>query len=189
MILMIDNYDSFVYNLIHYIQQLRMDVRIARNDAISISEIADLSPSHIMISPGPRNPERAGISMDVIRAFAGKIPILGICLGHQAIGQAFGGRVVRALKPVHGKVHQINHVGSGLFLKAPTPLSVTRYHSLVIDREDFPDCLQITAESAEGEIMALRHRSLPIAGVQFHPEAVLTDFGHGLLQNFVEGNL
>jgi anthranilate synthase/aminodeoxychorismate synthase-like glutamine amidotransferase len=189
MILMIDNYDSFVYNLIRYGRELGAEMEVARNDTITISHIETLAPSHIIISPGPCSPDHAGISLEVIRHFGERIPILGVCLGHQAIGQVFGGKVIRALKPVHGKVHKIKHNESGLFTGAPQPLSVTRYHSLVVDRASLPNCLDITATTDEGEIMALRHRHLPIAGVQFHPEAVLTDFGHGLLRNFFEGNL
>ncbi len=189
MILMIDNYDSFVYNLIRYSRELGAGIKIARHDAITISQIKKLAPSHIIISPGPCSPDQAGISLEVIQYFAGHIPLLGVCLGHQAIGQAFGGKVVRALKPVHGKVHKIHHKGSGLFTGAPQPLAVTRYHSLIVERSSLPDCLDITATTDEGEIMALRHRDLPIVGVQFHPEAVLTEFGHGLLKNFFEGNL
>nr|WP_232223221.1 aminodeoxychorismate/anthranilate synthase component II [Candidatus Paracaedibacter acanthamoebae] len=186
---MIDNYDSFVYNLIRYGRELGAEMEVARNDAITISHIKTLAPSHIIISPGPCSPTQAGISLDVIYYFGCHIPILGVCLGHQAIGQVFGGQVVRALKPVHGKVHKIKHNGTGLFAGAPQPLSVTRYHSLIVERASLPACLDITATTDEGEIMALRHRQLPIAGVQFHPEAVLTDFGHGLLKNFFEGNL
>ncbi|MBW8310122.1 MAG: aminodeoxychorismate/anthranilate synthase component II [Candidatus Paracaedibacteraceae bacterium] len=189
MILMIDNYDSFVYNLIRYSRELGAEIEVARNDAITISQIKNLAPSHIIISPGPCSPDQAGISLEVIHHFAGHIPLLGVCLGHQAIGQAFGGKVVRALKPIHGKVHKIHHNGAGLFAGAPQPLSVTRYHSLIVDQVSLPICLEITATTDEGEIMALRHRELPIAGVQFHPEAVLTEFGHGLLKNFFEGNL
>jgi len=185
MILIIDNYDSFVYNLTHYVQELGHTAAIFRNDKISIDQIEALNPSHLIISPGPCSPDEAGISCKVIRHFAGKIPILGVCLGHQAIGQVFGGKVVRALKPIHGKIHPINHTGQGLFKEAPNPLNVTRYHSLVIERHSLPDCLDVTAVSADGEIMALQHKDLPIYGVQFHPEAILTDFGHGLLSNFL----
>lgn len=189
MILMIDNYDSFVYNLMHYMQELGADVKVVRNNAISLAEIRQMAPDHIVISPGPCSPDQAGISLDVITHFAGVIPILGVCLGHQAIGQAFDGKVIRAFEPVHGKVHKIHHSGTGLFLQAPNPLPVTRYHSLIIDKKTFPQCLEVTAETESGEIMALRHREFPIAGVQFHPEAVLTEFGHGLLRNFLQGNL
>ena len=186
MILMIDNYDSFVYNLIHYIQVLGHDIKIARNDAITLAEIEELNPSHIIISPGPCSPTEAGISCDVIRHFTGKIPILGVCLGHQAIGQVFGGTVVRAHQPVHGKVHAIDHDSQGIFQDAPHPLRVTRYHSLVVDRNSLPDCLRVTAQTNDGEIMGFQHRIFPVYGVQFHPEAVLTDFGAGLLANFLK---
>lgn len=189
MILMIDNYDSFVYNLIRYFRELGAAITVVRNDEITLSQIETMAPSHLVISPGPCSPSQAGISLETIQQFAGKIPILGVCLGHQAIGQAFGGNVVRALAPVHGKVQAITHQGAGLFQGAPQPLSVTRYHSLVVDRLTLPDCLEITAASTDGEIMALRHRQLPVVGVQFHPEAVLTDFGHGLLKNFLEGKM
>lgn len=189
MILMIDNYDSFVYNLIHYIRELGAEIQLRRNDMISVDEISRMNPSHIIISPGPCAPEQAGISLAAIQQFAGKIPILGVCLGHQAIGHAFGGKVIRALKPVHGKIHEIKHNNCGLFQGAPISMKVTRYHSLVVDKDMLPDCIEITATSDEGEIMALRHKTLPVAGVQFHPEAVLSDFGHGLLQNFLQGNL
>ncbi len=188
MILMIDNYDSFVYNLIHYVKELGQDVYVIRNDAITIAEIEALNPSHIIISPGPCSPDAAGISCETIRHFAGKIPILGVCLGHQAIGQVFGGRIVRAMKPIHGKVHSVHHKNQGVFSGAPHPLNVTRYHSLVVERASLPDCLEITAESLGGEIMGLRHKTLPIEGVQFHPEAVLTEFGHDLLANFLRGD-
>lgn len=187
MILMIDNYDSFVYNLIHYLKELGHEVVVARNDVMTIAEIKHLNPSHLIISPGPCSPNEAGISCEAIRYFAGRIPILGVCLGHQAIGQVFGGKVVRALKPIHGKVHRISHTGQGIFKGAPNPLNVTRYHSLVVDRESLPDCFEVTAESSDGEIMGMRHKTLDIEGVQFHPEAVLTDFGHQLLANFLRG--
>ncbi len=186
MILMIDNYDSFVYNLIHYIRELGCSVHVARNDHMTIQDIESLNPSHLIISPGPCTPDEAGISCEVIRHFAGKIPILGVCLGHQAIGQVFGGRVVRARKPVHGKVHAINHSGVGVFQGAPHPLAVTRYHSLIVERDSLPDCFEVTAESIDGEIMGMRHKILPVEGVQFHPEAVLTDYGHAMLANFLK---
>jgi anthranilate synthase/aminodeoxychorismate synthase-like glutamine amidotransferase len=185
MILMIDNYDSFVHNLIHYLRELGQIVMVVRNDAITIADIEKLNPSHIIISPGPCSPNEAGVSCEAIRHFAGKIPILGVCLGHQAIGQVFGGRVVRALNPVHGKIQNIRHREKGVFKNVPYPLNVTRYHSLVIERETLPGCLEITAETIDGEIMGVRHKTLAVEGVQFHPEAVLTEFGHQLLSNFL----
>jgi anthranilate synthase/aminodeoxychorismate synthase-like glutamine amidotransferase len=186
MILMIDNYDSFTYNLVHYLAELGADVQVARNDALSIADIEQMAPSHIVISPGPCTPNEAGISLAVIEAFAGKIPILGVCLGHQAIGQAFGGKIVRAQKLMHGKTSTITHTGEHVFRGLSNPFTATRYHSLVIDRASLPACLKITAESEDGEIMGIAHRSLPVFGVQFHPESILSEFGHLLLQNFLE---
>ncbi len=187
MILMIDNYDSFTYNLVHYLAELGADVEVARNDALSVTDIESMAPNHIVISPGPCTPNEAGISLAVIKHFAGKIPILGVCLGHQAIGQAFGGQIVRAKKLMHGKTSMITHAGETVFRGLHSPFTATRYHSLVIERGSLPACLKITAESEDGEIMGVAHRSLPIFGVQFHPESILSECGHLLLQNFLEG--
>jgi anthranilate synthase/aminodeoxychorismate synthase-like glutamine amidotransferase len=187
MVLMIDNYDSFTYNLVQYLAELGAEVRVVRNDEINVDEVRTLAPRAIVISPGPSAPERAGISLDVIRGLAGRVPILGVCLGHQAIGQAFGGKVVRARRVMHGKVSTVRHDGEGLFRGLPAEFNATRYHSLVVERESLPACLKITAESDDGEIMGLRHRSLGVEGVQFHPEALLTEHGHRMLQNFNEG--
>ena len=186
MLLMIDNYDSFTYNLVQYFAELGEDVRVYRNDEITLTEIEALKPDRICISPGPCSPSEAGISVDVIKHFAGKIPILGVCLGHQAIGEAFGGDVIRAQKVMHGKTDAIAHTGVGVIENLPTSFTVTRYHSLAIDRNTFPACLEITAQSADGEIMGVRHRELPIEGVQFHPESILSEQGHALLKNFLQ---
>ena len=188
MLLMIDNYDSFTYNLVQYFGELGEEVQVFRNDAIGVAEIAALRPARIVISPGPCTPNEAGISVPLIREFAGRIPILGVCLGHQSIGQAFGGRIVRAGRVMHGKNSAITHRGTGMFSDLPSPLSGTRYHSLVIERESLPDCLVVTAESEDGEIMGVRHRNLPVEGVQFHPEAILTEHGHRMLGNFLALN-
>lgn len=186
MLLMIDNYDSFTYNLVQFLGELGADIRVFRNKSISAEDALRLAPDRIIISPGPCTPNEAGISMEMIRRCAGHIPILGICLGHQSLGQVFGGRVVRALHPVHGKNSLIHHNGSGVFAGLPSPFSATRYHSLVVEKETLPDCLEITAETAEGEIMGLRHKSIPcLEGVQFHPEAILTEHGLDLLANFL----
>jgi len=186
MLLMIDNYDSFTYNLVQYFGELGADIRVFRNRGITCEEISMLNPSHIVISPGPCTPNEAGISLAVIRQFAGLIPILGICLGHQCLGQAFGGRVVRASVPVHGKNSAVHHTGEGVFVGLPSPFTATRYHSLVVERASLPECLEVTAETAEGEIMGLRHRGIPhLEGVQFHPEAILTEHGKLLLANFL----
>ncbi len=186
MLLVIDNYDSFTYNLVQYLGEMGQEVRVVRNDELPVAEIAALAPSHIVISPGPCTPNEAGISLEVIKTYAGKIPILGVCLGHQAIGQAFGGKVVRAARVMHGKTSQIFHDGKGLFTGLPNPFQATRYHSLLIERASVPDCLDVTAETAEKEIMAVRHKTLPVEGVQFHPESFLTTSGKDLLRNFVE---
>jgi anthranilate synthase/aminodeoxychorismate synthase-like glutamine amidotransferase len=186
MLLVIDNYDSFTYNLVQYLGEMGQDVRVVRNDELPAAEIAALAPSHIVISPGPCTPNEAGISLEVIRTYAGKIPILGVCLGHQAIGQAFGGKVVRAARVMHGKTSQISHDGKGLFTGLPNPFQATRYHSLLIERATVPDVLDVTAETAEKEIMAVRHKTLPVEGVQFHPESFLTTSGKDLLRNFIE---
>ena len=185
MFLLIDNYDSFTYNLVHYLGELGAEVTVRRNDAISVAEALALGDEVIVLSPGPCDPDRAGICLDVIKAAAGKRPLLGVCLGHQAIGQAFGGRVVRAAVPMHGKVSQIRHDGSGLFEGLPSPIAATRYHSLVVERDTLPDCLRVTAETDDGLIMGLAHRSLPVHGVQFHPESIASVGGHDILRNFL----
>jgi anthranilate synthase/aminodeoxychorismate synthase-like glutamine amidotransferase len=184
---LIDNYDSFSHNLARYIRECGQAVEVIRNDAMTLAEIEALAPSHVVISPGPCTPERAGISLEAVRFFAGRRPLLGVCLGHQCIAQAMGGRVVRAAKVMHGKTSPVTHDGGALFAGIPSPLRVTRYHSLVVANDNLPDILRVTALSDDGVIMALRHRELPIAGVQFHPEAVLTEHGHRLLQNFLDG--
>ena len=185
MLLVIDNYDSFTYNLVQYLSELTPEVRVIRNDELPAAEIAGLAPSHIVISPGPCTPNEAGISLEVIKTYAGKIPILGVCLGHQAIGQAFGGKVIRAPRVMHGKTSPIFHDGKGLFTGLPNPFEATRYHSLVIEKTSVPADLEVTARTADEEIMAVRHRSLPVEGVQFHPESFLTTSGKDLLRNFV----
>ena len=187
MLLMIDNYDSFTYNLVQYFGELGADVHVHRNDALSLEQIAAWDPAQIVISPGPCTPSEAGISVPLIERFAGKVPILGVCLGHQAIGQAFGGRIVRAERVMHGKVSPVVHDGHGVFNGLPSPLTATRYHSLAIERASMPDCLAITSTADDGEIMGVRHREWPVEGVQFHPEAILTEHGHALLRNFLEG--
>ena len=187
MVLMIDNYDSFTFNLVQYFGELGAEVRVVRNDAMSVDEVAAIAPSAVVISPGPCAPDQAGISLALVRRLAGTVPILGVCLGHQAIGQAFGGRVVRAKRVMHGKVSRVSHDGSGVFAHLPEDFAATRYHSLVVERETLPDCLAVTAQSEDGEIMGLRHRRFAVEGVQFHPEALLTEHGHRLLQNFIEG--
>jgi len=185
MLLLIDNYDSFTYNLAQYFGELGAKVRVVRNDAIDVAGIEALAPGRIVVSPGPCTPDKAGVSLALIGAFAGRVPILGVCLGHQAIGQAFGGRIVHALRVMHGKVSEIRHRGAGVFRGLPDPLRVGRYHSLAIERASLPECLEITAEAEDGEIMGVRHRALPVEGVQFHPESVLTEQGHALLKNFL----
>jgi anthranilate synthase/aminodeoxychorismate synthase-like glutamine amidotransferase len=186
MLLVIDNYDSFTYNLVQYLGELGQSVRVVRNDEIPVAEIERLGPSHIVISPGPCTPNEAGISLDTIKAYAGKIPILGVCLGHQSIGQAFGGKVVRAARVMHGKTSKIFHDERGVFAGLPNPFEATRYHSLLVERGSLPDCLEITAKTWDEEIMALRHKTLPVEGVQFHPESFLTTVGKDLLRNFLE---
>ena len=186
MLLLIDNYDSFTHNLAQYLGELGAEVRVERNDALSVDDVAKLAPQRIVISPGPCTPNEAGISLELIARLAGKIPILGVCLGHQAIGQAFGGKVVRAPHVMHGKTSPIEHDGSGLFAGIASPMQATRYHSLVVEPESFPDALAVTARTQGGEIMALQHKSLPVWGVQFHPESILTLDGKRLLQNFLE---
>ncbi|CAH2804688.1 MAG: Anthranilate synthase, amidotransferase component (EC @ Para-aminobenzoate synthase, amidotransferase component (EC [uncultured Caballeronia sp.] len=187
MLMMIDNYDSFTYNLVQYFGELGEDVRTYRNDEITLDEIAKLNLERICLSPGPSNPQHAGITLDVLREFSGKIPILGVCLGHQAIGEAFGGRVVRAQTIMHGKVSMIETDCRGVFSDLPKHFSVTRYHSLVIERESLPDCLEISAWTPDGEIMGVRHKELAVEGVQFHPESILSEHGHAVLENFVKG--
>ncbi|ETT74928.1 Para-aminobenzoate/anthranilate synthase glutamine amidotransferase component II [Paenibacillus sp. FSL R7-277] len=186
MILVIDNYDSFTYNLVQYLGELGGEVKVARNDEISIEEIEALAPDHILISPGPCTPNEAGISLALLQHFKGIIPIFGVCLGHQAIGQAFGGNVIRAERLMHGKTSPIHHNGTSVFEGLESPFTATRYHSLIVERESLPDCLEITAETAEGEIMALRHKEYPIEGVQFHPESIITNHGHTMLRNFLK---
>lgn len=190
MLVMIDNYDSFTYNIVQYLAELGQDVRVFRNDEITVQEIEALNPERLVISPGPCTPNEAGISMEAIRYFAGKLPILGICLGHQSIGQVFGGHIIRAGQVMHGKISQIHHANTGVFAGLKNPYNATRYHSLVIDKQNLPDCLEITAwtENPDGsmeEIMGVRHRELAIEGVQFHPESILTEHGHDLLRNFL----
>ena len=186
-VLVIDNYDSFTYNLVQYLGELGADVRVFRNDAITLDEVAALDPGHIVVSPGPCTPSEAGISVPLIQRFAGKIPILGVCLGHQAIGQAFGGRIVRAQRVMHGKLSPVTHDDRGVFAGVPSPFAVTRYHSLAIERASVPADLEVTATSDDGEIMGVRHRTLAVEGVQFHPEAILTEHGMQMLGNFLEG--
>jgi len=183
---MIDNYDSFTYNLVQYLESLNERVLVYRNDGISLERIKELEPDMIVISPGPCTPKEAGISIEVVKKFKGEIPILGICLGHQTIGHVFGGNIVKAMEPVHGKVHEIKHTNKGVFKGLNNPLKVTRYHSLVIERDTLPDSLQVTAETREGEIMGIRHKGYLIEGVQFHPEAILTEMGMELLENFLK---
>ena len=186
MLLVIDNYDSFTYNLVQYLGEMKVALQVHRNDQITLERIRELKPERILISPGPCSPEEAGVSVAAIKEFAGKIPILGVCLGHQSIGAAFGGRVVRSSTLMHGKTSPIHHDGRELYAGLPNPFNATRYHSLVVERASFPTCLEITAWVDEGEVMGLRHRELPIWGVQFHPESILTEGGMHLLNNFLE---
>ena len=188
MVLLIDNYDSFVHNLARYVRELGRPTTVVRNDALTVEDAAAMGPSHIIVSPGPGTPDDAGVSLALIARLGGTVPILGVCLGHQAIGQAYGGRVVRARRPMHGKTSAIHHDGTGVFRGLPQPLRATRYHSLVVTPEGLPEDLVVTARSEEGEIMGLRHRRHPVVGVQFHPEAVLTERGHDLLAAFLEGD-
>lgn len=185
MILMIDNYDSFTFNLVQFLGELGQELVVKRNDGITISDIEQMKPDFLMISPGPCSPNEAGVSMDVIRHFAGKIPIFGVCLGHQSIAQVFGGDVVRAERLMHGKTSLMHHDGKKIFANIPNPFTATRYHSLIVKKETLPECLEVTSWTEEGEIMALRHKSLPIEGVQFHPESIMTSHGKELLQNFI----
>jgi anthranilate synthase component 2 len=186
MLLMIDNYDSFTYNLVQYLGELGEEVLVRRNDEIDLDAVAALAPARIVISPGPCTPREAGISVPLIRRFAGRIPILGVCLGHQAIGEAFGGTIVHARQLMHGKTSLVHHHGSGVFKGLPNPFTAIRYHSLAIDGATLPEVLDVTAWTEDGEIMGVRHRSLPVEGVQFHPESILTEHGHALLKNFLE---
>lgn len=191
MLLMIDNYDSFTYNVVQYLNEVGAEVQVVRNDELSLAQVEALQPERIIISPGPGRPEQAGISLQVVQAIAGRLPILGVCLGHQIIGQAFGGAVVRACQVVHGKVASIYHDNKGLFAGMAVPFTATRYHSLVIDKQSLPDCLEVTAwtQTKDGqldEIMGIQHRDYPVAGVQFHPESILSEHGHQLLRNFLQ---
>ena len=190
MLLMIDNYDSFTYNLVQYFGELQADVQVYRNDKITVQDIEKLNPDHLVISPGPCTPNEAGVSLEAIKHFAGKLPILGVCLGHQSIGQAFGGNIIHANAIMHGKTSMIHHKGEGVFAGLETPFEATRYHSLVIEKQSLPDCLQVTAwtEDEKGgidEIMGVRHKELEVEGVQFHPESILTEHGHAMLKNFL----
>ena len=191
MLLMIDNYDSFTYNLVQYFGELGQAVKVIRNDDLGVDEISALKPERIVISPGPCTPNEAGVSLEVLEKLSGSVPILGVCLGHQSLGQAFGGKVIRAKTIMHGKTSLMHHKGQGVFSNLPSPFEATRYHSLVVEKESLPDCLEITAwtENADGsfdEIMGLRHKTLPVQGVQFHPESILTQHGHAMLKNFLE---
>lgn len=186
MILVIDNYDSFTYNLVQYLGELGEEVKVYRNDEIDIAGIEALAPDHILISPGPATPNEAGISLEIIEHFKGVIPIFGVCLGHQAIGQAFGGKVIRAERLMHGKTSPIHHTGDSVFEGLPVPFTATRYHSLIVEKESLPDELEVTAWTEEGEIMGLRHKQYPVEGVQFHPESIITDHGHQMLRNFLK---
>lgn len=185
LLIMIDNYDSFVYNLVQYLGEMGEDIRVFRNDKLTIGQIEDMRPDHIIISPGPCTPNEAGISLELIQHFKGKVPILGVCLGHQAMGQAFGGEVVRAPRMMHGKTSQIYHDGKGVFAGLKSPLTATRYHSLIVKKETLPDCFTISAETDQGEVMGIRHKEYDIEGVQFHPESILTQQGHEMLRNFL----
>jgi anthranilate synthase/aminodeoxychorismate synthase-like glutamine amidotransferase len=189
MLVMIDNYDSFTYNLVQYFGELGEEVRVLRNDEVSVEDVEAMAPAQIVLSPGPCTPNEAGISLGLIERLAGRVPILGVCLGHQAIGQAFGGRVVRAHQVMHGKVSHIHHDGKGVFTGLAQDFIATRYHSLVVERESVPACLTVTAQSEDGEIMGLRHREFAVEGVQFHPEALLTEHGHQMLKNFLQGRV
>lgn len=185
MLLMIDNYDSFTYNLVQYFAELGQEVKVFRNDAIDLETIAELKPKYLVVSPGPCTPKEAGVSVAAIERFAGEIPILGVCLGHQSIGQAFGGNIVHAQELMHGKTSGVKHNDVGVFKGLPNPVTCTRYHSLVIERQSLPECLEITAWTDDGEIMGVRHKTLPVEGVQFHPESILTQYGHDMLANFL----
>lgn len=186
MILLIDNYDSFTYNLVHYLMDEGVEVDVRRNDALTAAEAIALKPSKIVLSPGPCDPDKAGVCLDLIKLNAGKTPLLGVCLGHQAIGQAFGGKVIRAPFPMHGKTSQVAHNGKGVFKGIPSPFTATRYHSLIVEKSSLPTCLEVTAESEDGLIMGLQHKELPIYGVQFHPESIASEYGHEILRNFLK---
>lgn len=187
MILMIDNYDSFTYNLVQYLGEMGQDLRVVRNDEVTVEQAVAMNPDRVVISPGPRTPNEAGICVPLVQALAGKVPILGVCLGHQSVAQAFGGEIVRANRLMHGKTSMVFHDNKGVYRGLPNPFEACRYHSLIVKREGLPDCLEVTAEAETGEIMGLRHRSLPVEGVQFHPESVLTPHGKELLRNFISG--
>jgi anthranilate synthase/aminodeoxychorismate synthase-like glutamine amidotransferase len=184
-ILIVDNYDSFTYNLVQYFGELGCALIVKRNDAVSLDEISSLRPTHVCISPGPGRPEQAGLSNDIVREFSARVPLLGVCLGHQCIGEVFGGKIVAAPRLLHGKTSQIQHNGGGVFANLPNPFTATRYHSLIVSPDSVPDCLEVTAQTSEGEIMGLSHRDFPVHGVQFHPESILTPEGKKLLANFV----
>ena len=186
MLLMIDNYDSFTYNLVQYFGELGQEVKVIRNDAITVDEISQMKPDYQVISPGPCAPAQAGVSLAAIKEYAGKIPLLGVCLGHQAIGEAFGGKIIHAQQLMHGKTSPVFHKDVGVFRGLPNPITCTRYHSLAIERASLPNCLEITAETEDGEIMGVRHKTLPVEGVQFHPESILTEQGHQMLDNFLK---
>ncbi|MGD9725348.1 MAG: aminodeoxychorismate/anthranilate synthase component II [Nitrospiraceae bacterium] len=186
MLLMIDNYDSFTYNLVQYFGELGEDVQVYRNDKISVEQIEDLKPARIVISPGPCTPKEAGVSVETIRHFGGRLPLLGVCLGHQSLAVAFGGEVIRAERLMHGKTSMVRHDGNTIFANLPNPFEATRYHSLIVNRQNLPDCFEVSAETAEGEIMGMRHKALGIEGVQFHPESILTTSGKDLLRNFLK---
>ena len=186
MLALIDNYDSFTYNLVHFLGELGAEVTVWRNDAITVAELLDRSPEAVVMSPGPCDPDRAGICLEMVEKGAGRLPLLGVCLGHQAIGQAFGGRVVRAPYVMHGKLSAVHHNGTGVFAGLPNPFEATRYHSLVVERDSVPECLKVTAETEDGVVMGLAHRELPVHGVQFHPESIASEHGHALLRNFLD---
>jgi len=185
MYLLIDNYDSFTYNLVHFLGEIGAETEVCRNDALTVEEALAKEPRGIVLSPGPCDPDKAGICLALVKAAAGKVPVLGVCLGHQTIGQAFGGRIVRGPVPMHGKLSSIGHNGQGIFSDLPSPLTVTRYHSLIVERDSLPETLAVTAETDDGIIMGLQHRDLPLFGVQFHPESIASEHGHALLKNFV----
>ena len=189
MLLLIDNYDSFTYNLVQYLGELGERVAVYRNDQITLNDVDALAPSHVVISPGPCTPNEAGISVDLVREYGASIPILGVCLGHQSIAQAYGGNIVRAPTLMHGKTSMIEHEGMGIFNELPSPFQATRYHSLVVDESTLPDCFAVTARADDGQIMGIAHREDPVVGVQFHPESILTQYGHKLLHNFLQQNL
>ena len=189
MLLMIDNYDSFTYNLVQYLGELGERVAVYRNDQITLNDVDALAPSHVVISPGPCTPNEAGISVDLVREYGASIPILGVCLGHQSIAQAYGGNIVRAPTLMHGKTSMIEHQGEGIFNELPSPFQATRYHSLVVDESTLPECFVVTARADDGQIMGIAHREDPVVGVQFHPESILTQYGHKLLHNFLQQNL